>query len=276
MKHPRLLFLAAAASAWCLTYPLSALACDQHTKGTSASNASSASKSGGASCCTAAEKGASAASMDHCAKGASATTASTASMDHCAKGASATTASTASMDHCAKGASASAAGADHCAKGAAAKASASCPMHGMAMIADAGGCPSSGSAAADHDCAICFDELQCQDALRGLSSARAQVVTLRNGAMVVYTAESPGDVRKLQAAVARHHERVMSALAGSSGAKLCGGCKEFRGAAASGKFVRELVNVKNGCQILLTSSDREIVNRIHDMTGAQTAARIKS
>jgi hypothetical protein len=40
---------------------------------------------------------------------------------------------------------------------------------------------------------------------------------------------------------------------------------------ASGKFSRELVNVKTGAQVLLTSNDREIVRRIHDMTGAQTA-----
>ena len=123
-------------------------------------------------------------------------------------------------------------------------------------------------------CSVCTDESACDGDMH-TAGAHAQVVALRNGAMIVYTAETPESVRALQAALARHNEVTMAALAANGGANLCGGCKSFRGAMASGKFSRELVNVKTGAQVLLTSSDREIVQRIHDMTVA-SAARTKS
>jgi hypothetical protein len=147
-------------------------------------------------------------------------------------------------------------------------ASGTCSMH-----PGAGG-KTDAAAAAHMDCAVCSDEMACDDEVRGLN-AHAQVVALRNGAMIVYTADTPETVRALQASVARHNEHILNSLATSSEASLCGGCKSFRGAMASGKFSRELVNVKNGAQVLLTSSDRAIVQRIHDVTGAQ-AARTKS
>ena len=130
------------------------------------------------------------------------------------------------------------------------------------------------AAAAHGDCAVCTDQAACEEDVRALS-AHAQVVALRNGAMIVYTAETPESVRALQAALARHNALIMGALAANGDANLCGGCKSFRGAMASGKFSRELVNGKNGAQVLLTSDDREIVQRIHDMTAA-SAARTKS
>ncbi len=150
-----------------------------------------------------------------------------------------------------------------------AMAAGTCAMHATAAAAGKGDVV----AAAHGDCAVCADQAACEDDVRGLN-AHAQVVALRNGAMIVYTAETPETVRALQAALARHNELVMGALAANGDANLCGGCKLFRGAMASGKFSRELVNVKTGAQVLLTSSDRAIVQRIHDMTSAP-AARTK-
>lgn len=189
-------------------------------------------------------------------------------------------ASAAAMDCCAgKGTSASAASA----------ATGSCAAHGArtaAMAKGAVGCGAAGAmagmghcdtkgAAMHGDCAVCTDEATCSSDLRG-AGVRAQVVPLRNGAMIVYTAENAVSVRALQTTVARYNEHIMNAYAGGDDANLCGGCKSFRGAMASGKFSRELVNVKNGCQILLTSTDRNIVRKIHDSMGTQVAARIRT
>ena len=183
-----------------------------------------------------------------------------------------------SSDCCARGsASAASAHASCPMRGTAAAAAGSCAMHGNAAATMAAGARCDMKHAGAHtDCAVCSDETACDDELRGLN-AHAQVVELRNGTMIVYTTDSPENVRALQVALARHNERIMNALAAGSGeAGLCGGCKSFRGAMASGKFSRELVNVKTGAQVLLTSSDRTIVRQIHDMTGTQLAARSKS
>jgi len=162
-----------------------------------------------------------------------------------------------------------------CARGAAmTKAGSGCPFHAATLAMNNGRCDMKGVMAHD-DCAVCADEAVCLDELRA-TGARSQVVSLRNGSMIVYTADSPGGVRALQASMRNHNETIMRALAAGSDASLCDECKAFRGAMASGKFSREVVNVKNGCQILLTSSDRNIVHRIHDMTGALALARTKS
>lgn len=145
-----------------------------------------------------------------------------------------------------------------------------CTMHAAACAGGKGDM----AAAAHGDCAVCTDQAACDEDVRALN-AHSQVVPLRNGVMIVYTAETPENVRALQAALARHNELIVGALAANGDASLCGGCKSFRGAMASGKFSRELVNVKTGAQVLLTSNDPVIVQRIHDMTSAP-AARTKS
>jgi len=146
-----------------------------------------------------------------------------------------------------------------------------CPLHASAALA--GVCPYH-SAGQHTDCTVCNDETACGNELRA-TGARAQVVALRNGAMITYTTETPGNVHALQSIMARYHEQIMNALASGSDATLCPSCRELRGAMQSGKFSRVIVNVKDGCQILLTSSDRDVVRHIHDMTGAQMAARTK-
>jgi len=125
---------------------------------------------------------------------------------------------------------------------------------------------------AAHDCPACADWTACEENVQSLG-ARAQVVALKNGAMIVYTVESPGDVKALQATVTKRHERMLSALSAGGSKKLCPDCKALRGAIASGKLHREVVNVERGCMTLLTSNDPSIITRIRNMTGQPVAMR---
>lgn len=135
-------------------------------------------------------------------------------------------------------------------------------------------CCSGGSMAAHVECAVCADQVGCDEDIRS-TGAHTQVVALKNGAMIVYTANTPENVRALQATVARHNSTVVSVLNGQRDGKLCASCKPMRGAMQSGKLHRELVNVQRGAQVVITSSDRSMVRRIHDMTGAELAARVR-
>ena len=121
-------------------------------------------------------------------------------------------------------------------------------------------------------CASCESWVSCESDVRSLG-AKAQVVPLKNGVMVVYTADSPGDVRVLQSAVAKRHDRMLAALAAGSHQKLCDECKQLRGAMASGKLNREVVNVERGCMTLVTSNDRGVVAKIRAMNGQAVATR---
>lgn len=243
MKLLRLLALSIAATAWCAS---AALACDvskaSATKAASCETKSSATKTASASSC--------------CSK--SATTAVTAS----AQGACpASAACPMSAEQCKAMMAAGATTADiHVA----------CATKGT-KTAGSGQC--SRHAAAHADCAVCSDEMACDDEVKA-TGARAQVVALRNGTMIVYTLDGTGNVRALQAAVAHRNAQVVAALQGD--AKLCSSCKKLRGALASGKLVREVVNVERGSQVLITSSDKAIVEQIQSSTNAQLAARTKS
>jgi hypothetical protein len=129
-----------------------------------------------------------------------------------------------------------------------------------------------GMKGAGHDCSACADWTTCEQDVQALG-ARAQVVALKNGAMIVYTTESPADVKALQATVAKRHERMLAALAAGGNQKLCPECKALRGAIASGKLHREVVNVERGCMTLLTSNDASVVTKIRAMTGQPVAMR---
>jgi hypothetical protein len=103
--------------------------------------------------------------------------------------------------------------------------------------------------------------------------ARSQVVPLKNGAMIVYTADTPAQIKQLQAMVAKRNEKMTAVYAGASDAKLCDDCKQLRGAIASGKVNREIVNVERGVLALVTSNDHAVVQRIRNMTGQPIAMR---
>jgi hypothetical protein len=123
-----------------------------------------------------------------------------------------------------------------------------------------------------HDCAACQDWMDMDKDARSIG-ARSQVVALKNGAMIVYTADTPAQVKQLQAMVAKRNERMTAAYAGAGDAKLCDDCKQLRGAIASGKLNREVVNVERGVMTLVTSNDHAVVQRIRAMTGQPIAMR---
>jgi len=174
--------------------------------------------------------------------GAAAVTASnTSGADHCsaAKGASATTASTASTGSDAKFYVAGAGG--QC-SGHTSTTSAARMMH--------------------PDCDACADMADCEAELQG-SGTRVQLVPLKNGVMFVYTAASAGKVSALQSSLARRTERLNQLASAGEKAHLCNECKAMRGAMASGKLNREVVNIEGGALTLMTSNDPAMVSKIY-------------
>ncbi len=282
MKSLRLLSIAVLACAWSAS---AALACDAHkAANTKTASATAAKKSATGACtaemaaqCTPAMKAACennaavAAAMGCESKGvttmnvvASANGRAAKGGDCCAmKGAAKSTGSAPATGTSAVVAAntAKSAGADHCAD-----AKSATSMAGM------GAKSAAHTMAAAHDCAACDDWMTCEQDVRAMG-AKAQVVPLKNGAMVVYTADSPGDVKVLQSMVAKRHDHMLAALSAGSSQRLCDECKQLRGAIASGKLHREVVNVERGCMTLMTSTDRGIVQKIRAMTGQPVAMR---
>ena len=210
---------------------------------------------------------------DHCAAGASAASASK-SGDACCATKGKTTASAASASATKSGAACSADMAAHCS----ADMKAACAKGNKTTMAAGAGCAMHGGATtamAHADCSACEDAAMCEEEVRSTGS-RSKVVALKNGAMIVYTAETSENVRALQSAVARRNEQVLAAMKAGTDGKLCNDCRSLRGAMASGKLHREVVNVESGCMTLITSTDRAMVQKIHAMTGAPMAVHVKS
>ncbi len=152
-------------------------------------------------------------------------------------------------------------GAEHCA---AMKHSATAAVAGMKCSAH--------MSAVAQVCSACEDWSSCEQDVRSLG-AKAQVVSLKNGAMIVYTADRKTDVNALQSVVAKRNDKMVAALSAGSDKKLCDDCKQLRGAMASGKLHREVVNVERGCMTLITSNDRAVVQKIRAMTSQPVAVR---
>ena len=173
-------------------------------------------------------------------------------------------------------------------KGASMAKGARCPIHGSATAAGMDHCMNAKGAAftastagmicsehmngVAHDCSACGAWADCDQAVRELG-AKAQIVALKNGAMIVYTADSKSDIKALQSLVSKRSDKMLAALSAGSDVKLCEECKQLRGAMASGKLHREVVNVERGCMTLITSNDRGIVQKIRAMTGQPVAMR---
>ena len=190
---------------------------------------------------------------------------------HGAKGAS-TAAITAAFDHCSgrSGASATAASMSGgaCTGKNAATAGANCSAHAATAQHMCSGANGATASAQHTTCTYCHDLDACEQEMRSLGAV-VQVVPLKNGVMYVYTTD-PARVRAVQSAMARHKEAgVMFASAGED-AKLCDNCRALRGAAASGKLTREVVNIDGGCLTLMTSNDPAVVARIHELAGVNT------
>lgn len=265
MKSLRLLAVALLA---CACTASAALACDAHksAKNTTAAKTTSAKAASvcpaGGSAAHAAHAGCTPEMMAACQSNA----AVAAAMGCETKGTSAVVASNSKPAKAAKGG-------DCCAmKGTSAAVAANGKTAGMDACATGKGATAAGLKAAAHDCAACADWTGCEQDVHSLG-AKAQVVALKNGAMIVYTTDSPADVRALQSTVTKRHERLLAALSAGGAKNLCPECKALRGAIASGKLHREVVNVERGCMTLLTSNDESVVTRIRAMTGQPVAMR---
>jgi hypothetical protein len=152
-----------------------------------------------------------------------------------------------------------------------------CSSHGArrAVAARAGGGTTSWhGAAAKVGCDGCESWMTCSSELES-AGASTQVVSLKNGVMYVYIAETPAGTRAVQAAVAQHHERLELQVTAGDKARLCPGCKALRGAAASGKLMHEVLNIDGGCIMVMTSSDPAVVSRIQAEAGIASPARAK-
>lgn len=121
------------------------------------------------------------------------------------------------------------------------------------------------------DCDACADMAACQSDISE-AGGKVQVVTLKNGLMYMYSADSSPRVRAVQAAVHRHADRLAALSASADKARLCSACREMRGAAASGKLTREVVNVETGCLMLMTSNDQRVVSRLYALAGVSGGA----
>lgn len=121
------------------------------------------------------------------------------------------------------------------------------------------------------DCDACEDLAACDAELQA-AGASMQTVPIKNGVMFVYTAASPGRVNAIQSVMARRTEHLSRIIASGSTARLCDDCKSMRGAMASGRMVREVVNIEGGTLVLVTSDDPALVKRIRDQADAGKTA----
>jgi len=175
------------------------------------------------------------------------------------------------------------AGAGACSHGTAAVTAGSgqCASKGSSASAgDAGSCSGWGvgrtAGKVSHgDCDACADIFSCDQEITA-AGARIQTVSLKNGVMFVYTAESPRAVNAVQSAIARRFDRLAQFQKAGDKAHLCAECKSMRGAVASGRLSREVVNIEGGALTLMTSDDPKIVAKIHALMDTGMAARVKS
>ena len=143
------------------------------------------------------------------------------------------------------------------ASGASAAGSGKCDGRGMAAVADR---------SSHAGCEACSDMASCEGQVQSFG-AMVQVVPLKNGVMYVYTANGASRVQAVQASMARRNDHLTAIMAAGDKARLCSACKGIRGAVASGKLNRELINIEGGCLTLMTSSDPAMVAKIYDMAG---------
>jgi hypothetical protein len=115
----------------------------------------------------------------------------------------------------------------------------------------------------------------CDGEVKSLG-ATVQIVPLKNGVMYVYTAADPKNVHAVQASMGRRNDRMAGILAAGEKAHLCNSCKSVRGAIASGKLNRELVNIEGGCLTLMTSNDAATVAKIYNLAGLKGPMAVKS
>ena len=154
--------------------------------------------------------------------------------------------------------------------GAACKGSASASAKTTAHQCEGEGLVKMADQTAHTNCDGCSDMARCEQEIVS-AGGKVQVVQLKNGVMYMYTAESSAGVRAVQAAVTHRNERLAAFTTAGDHVHLCDECKSMRGAAASGKLTREVVNIEGGCLTLVTSTDPSIVAKLHAMAQAAGA-----
>ncbi len=102
-----------------------------------------------------------------------------------------------------------------------------------------------------------------------------QVIPLKNGVMYVFTAADPKDAGLVQAVLSSRNNRVKALMEAGDRASLCGQCKAFRGAIASGNLTREVVNIEGGSLMIMTSPDRQMVNELYSLAGLEEHVTIE-
>jgi len=117
----------------------------------------------------------------------------------------------------------------------------------------------------DHNCDACAELATCDEELSRIG-IETQVVPLKNGVMIVYTASKAGKAHAVQAAMARRNDRLHTLTAMGDQAKLCNECSAMRGAMASGKLTRETVNIGGGVLTVMTSEDPAMVAKLQGMS----------
>jgi len=132
------------------------------------------------------------------------------------------------------------------------------------------GLKSTGHTASKTGCAICDEYASCDEKLT-MAGAVTQVVPLKNGVMFVYTANVENQTHAVQSAVHRRNDRIAEIAAAGMEVPLCDGCKAMRGAMASGKLHREVVNIEGGSLTLVTSEDPTVVKALQEYSGLKTA-----
>jgi hypothetical protein len=287
MKHSRLV-LAASAVLALGTWASLASACDDKasaaaasTQGSSTCSAAAASRCTAAMAATCKAKNASAMAAQGCPHGASSASASgcpyhnqasaaAAASGGCSGHASGVGAVTLSAQGSKGTVDAVPVGGPGCSHSSAAAATADaggqCMGHGMVKTADR----------SNHsDCDACADMAFCDGEVRALG-ANVQIVPLKNGVMYVYTATDPGKVHAVQASMGHRNDRMLTILSAGDKVHLCPSCKSMRGAIASGKLSRELVNIEGGCLTLMTSNDPATLAKIYSLAGLKGPAAIKS
>ena len=264
----RLLLPALAVAALVSTYAVMSFACDK-SKTTTAKTASAEK----AACSYSKSTAVTADAKDHC--GTSKATAVTAdSKGACTYSKTAVTASSGACGSKADMASNATAAHEACAVGRATMAVAA-GWDGKGKVdavltgSSCGVSKGSSHTASKTGCAICDEYASCDEKLT-VAGAVTQVVPLKNGVMFVYTASAENKAHAVQAAVHRRNDRIAEIATAGAEAPLCDGCKSMRGAMASGKLHREVVNIEGGSLTLVTSEDPTVVKALQEYTGLKT------
>jgi hypothetical protein len=127
----------------------------------------------------------------------------------------------------------------------------------------------SNTMASKSGCVICDENASCDERLT-IAGAVTQVVPLKNGVMFVYTANVENKAHAVQAAVHRRNDRIAEIASTGGDVALCDGCKSMRGAMASGKLRREVVNVEGGSLTLVTSEVPSVVKALQEYSGVKS------